>query len=281
MKPKTKTLSELLHKADELPPLPIVAQKALRLLSNPEFNMAQLSDLLATDEAMTSLVLRWANSSYYGLVYPVSTVHQAVTYLGEITIRSLVLTISLASYMNRPLPGYGLDRGDLWKHSVGVAVATRLVASKFGRKQAEEAYTAGLLCDIGKLVFESILRDINTNTEEWSGSSFNDLETNFFGINHAELGAELARHWGFPVMLQGAIAYHHNPSESTMDPFLPSAVHIGDALVSMLGIGVGKDGLQYVVDPQALNILKLQNTNLDTLLSQIVVLVKDAEKLIS
>jgi putative nucleotidyltransferase with HDIG domain len=277
---KQKTIDELIKRADDLPPLPKVAYRALRLLSKPEFNMKELGEILSVDQALTSTLLHWANSSYYGLRYPVSTVHQAVTYLGEVTVRSLVLTASLANYMDRPIPGYFLDRGELWKHSIGIAVAAKLLTKKINKTLGEEAYTAGLLCDIGKLAFDVSLRKL-TIMPEWASRPFPELEADFLGIDHAQLGAEIARKWGFPEALQEAIAYHHNPIKANPHSILPSAVHVGDILVSMLGIGIGRDGLQYTLEPNALTQLKINETDFENLLGQVSTLIKGTEDVIS
>ena len=276
-----KSIEELIKRAEELPPLPKVAYRALRLLNKPDFSMKELADILSIDQALTSTLLHWANSSYYGLKYPVSTVHQAVTYLGEVTVRSLVLTASLANYLDRPIPGYFLDRGELWKHSVGIAVGAKLISKKLGKWASEEAYTAGLLCDIGKLAFDTTLRKLDKINPEWLKYPFNELEAKIFGIDHAELGAAIAKKWGFPDTLQEAIAYHHNPSKSKKDSLLPSAIHISDILVSMLGIGIGRDGLQYTLDSAALKLLNLKEADLENLLEQVSVLVKEAENVIN
>ncbi len=152
--------------------MPQVAQRALGLIRNPKSNMTDLAGVLAMDQAMTSLVLRWANSAYYGLKYPVSTVQQAVTYLGQRNLHSLILAASVAALLDRPAPGYGLDRGELWKHSLGIACGARLIAAKFGNQVAEAAYHAGLLCDIGKLAFEILLRDVDTSAPDWQPSNW-------------------------------------------------------------------------------------------------------------
>ncbi len=117
----------LLNRLGELPPMPAVAQKALSLIRDPDSSMSELATTLSMDQAMTSLVLRWVNSAYYGLKYPVSTVQQAVTYLGQRTLHSLILAASVATLLERPAPGYALDRGELWRHSIGVAAGARLI----------------------------------------------------------------------------------------------------------------------------------------------------------
>lgn len=274
------SLDDLIKRVGELPPMPQVAQRALDLIRDPKSDMGSVAKILAMDEAMTSLVLRWANSAYYGLKYPVSTVHQAVTYLGYRTLHSLILAASVAAFLERPAPGYALERGDLWRHSIAVAAGARLIASDFGQKIAEEAYHAGLLCDIGKLALEILLRNTNTNLSDWQGESFNDLETAHFGIDHAALGAELASRWRLPTPLIDAIAHHHHPSQANEGAILASAVHLADAAAMSLGIGLGKDGLQYTVDPVAVERMNWNEKKFSDLADRIMPFVEEADEFV-
>jgi putative nucleotidyltransferase with HDIG domain len=274
------SLDDLIKRVGELPPMPQVAQKALDLIRDPKSDMGSVAKILAMDEAMTSLVLRWANSAYYGLKYPVSTVHQAVTYLGYRTLHSLILAASVAAFLERPAPGYALERGDLWRHSIAVAAGARLIAADFGQKIAEEAYHAGLLCDIGKLALEILLRNTNTNLPDWQGQSFNDLESAHFGIDHAALGAELALRWRLPPPLIDAIAHHHHPSQANEGAILAAAVHLADATAMSLGIGLGKDGLQYTVDPIAVERMNWNDKKFSELADRIMPFVEEADEFV-
>jgi putative nucleotidyltransferase with HDIG domain len=276
----TLTINNLISHLGELPPMPQVAQKALLLIRDPDSSMIDVAKVLAMDEAMTTLVLRWVNSAYYGLKYPVSTVHQAVAYLGQRTLHSLILAASVASLLERPAPGYGLDRGELWRHAIGVAAGARLIASKLGNQVAEEAYHAGLLCDIGKLAFEILLRNVDTSTPEWQGSSFTDLEQIHFGIDHAALGAELGLRWQLPQPLVNAIAYHHHPSQAADGVLLACAVHLADAAMMSFGIGIGKDGLQYTIDPVAISRMSWSEDQIQVLAERIIPFIDEADEYI-
>jgi HD-like signal output (HDOD) protein len=273
-------IDDLIQQVGELPPMPQAAQKAMALIRDPNSSMARIASVLALDPVMTGLVLRWANSAYYSLTYPITTVNQAVVYLGQNTIQSLVLAASVASLLNRPVPGYNLDRGDLWKHSVGVAAAARLAISWQRRDLAEEAYHAGLLCDIGKLAFEMVLRNMTIDPAEREERTFTEIETGLFGVDHAALGAELARRWNLPEGLQAAIAYHHNPANAGEHLLLASAVHIGDTILMMMGIGIGKDGLRYRIDPAALETLEADENRVLGLVEPVLTAVKEAEVMI-
>jgi putative nucleotidyltransferase with HDIG domain len=274
------TMDDLIRRVGELPPMPQVAQRALDLIRDPKSDMADVAKILAMDEAMTSLILRWANSAYYGLKYPVSTVHQAVTYLGYRTLHSLILAASVASFLERPAPGYALERGELWRHSIAVAAGARLIAADFGQKISEEAYHAGLLCDIGKLALEILLRNTNTDQPDWQGQSFNELEIAHFGIDHAALGAELARRWRLPGSLVDAIANHHHPSQANEGAILAGAVHLADAVAMSLGIGLGKDGLQYTVDPLAVERMNWNDKKFNEISERILPFVEEADEFI-
>jgi putative nucleotidyltransferase with HDIG domain len=273
-------INELITRIGELPPLPQVAQRALELIRNPDSSMTDLAKILAMDEAMASLVLRWANSAYYGLKYSVSTVHMAVSYLGQRTLHSLILAASVASLLDRPAPGYALERGELWRHSIGVAAGARIIASRFGAQIAEEAYHAGLLCDIGKLGFELLLRNVNTEDASWKNKSFSELEENAYGISHADMGAEMARRWNLPKPLIDAIAHHHAPMQASEGAMLAAAVHVADAAMMMMGVGVGRDGLQYTLDPVACQRMDWSEKRFGELVERVIPFISEADSFI-
>jgi putative nucleotidyltransferase with HDIG domain len=276
----TNHIDVLIKKVGDLPPLPQVAQKALSLIRNPNSNMSDLAEVLIMDQGMTSTILKWVNSPYYGLSQPASTVQQAIVYLGQDTVQSLILAASVSSYLYKPIPGYSLDRGDLWKHSIGVAAGAQLIARNFGHSFSEEAYHAGLLCDIGKLAFEVLLRDINDSKINWQGRSFNDLEIEIFGIDHARMGAEMAKRWMLPLSLQKGIEFHHEPGKAGEYIRIASAVHIADMALTMLGIGIGKDGLRYNIEPVAFEVTGWSPDKLPELFNLIMEQVKSAEEFI-
>jgi HD-like signal output (HDOD) protein len=258
-------LERIVRRIVDLKPLPQVAQRALMLINDSNKGLAEVAQVLTMDEALASMVLRWANSAYFGLARPVGTVQQAVVYLGESAVQSLVLTASMSSYFDQPMPGYGLDRGDLWRHAVGVAAGSKALLRGYQRSMAEEAYHAGLMCDIGKLAMDSLLREMNVPLERLKGVAFQDIEKSYFGVDHATLGGYMARRWKLPESLVTAIAYHHRPSGTREHLVITSAVHVADAAVMMMGIGVGKDGLRYPLDPVAFDTLGFREENLSSL----------------
>jgi putative nucleotidyltransferase with HDIG domain len=274
------TIDQLIREAGDLPPMPQAAQRALSLIRQPETSVSQVAGVLAVDQVLTGLILRWANSAYYGLQNRVSTVQQAVMVLGLHVVRDLLLATAVAPYLNRPLPGYDLQRGDLWRHSLGVAIGAKWVAERRGWKFGDEAYHAGLLCDIGKLAFEKLLRGADVGQADWMRGSFLDNERTHFGIDHAQLGAEMARRWRLPDELVGTIQYHHSPAQAQNSPALVACVHIADAAMMMMGVGIGKDGLRYTLEPHALNRLNLTDADLVALVDNVSQQIEVAEAFI-
>jgi putative nucleotidyltransferase with HDIG domain len=284
-----QVLKEISKKIEKIPPLPKVPQMAMQLMMKPDFNMKELSDIISQDQALTIKILRWANSAYYGIGNPVNSVHSAVTYLGEHVIWSLLLTSAISSVLMQPLPGYDLDKGSLWKHSLHTAIIARELMIKRNEKMAEEAYTGGLLCDIGKIAMDVAWQDHKENNGEIESQKNQDstpadfifLEQSLFGINHTIIGAKIAEIWGFPDTLQETIRYHHTPSRASKNPIITSAVHISDVIVNCLGIGIGIDGLQYYFEPYAMEQLGMDFKDIVKFMESIVDLLDEIEHLLS
>jgi putative nucleotidyltransferase with HDIG domain len=274
------SIDQLIKEAGKLPPIPQAAQKALALIRNPETNASHLASIIGTDQVLAAQVLRWANSAYYGMGNRIATVQQAIVVLGMNIIQELIMTYSVSDQLNRPVPGYELQRGDLWHHALGTAIGAKLISEQRHLKIDEEAYFAGLLCDIGKLVFERLLRETDINLSEWRRHSFLELERANFGIDHAMLGAEIARRWQLPESLVTAIAHHHDPQAAENYPLLVATIHVADVSMMILGVGIGIDGLSYPLEAKALKLLNITGEDLIHLVEQIAEQLTKAKELI-
>jgi putative nucleotidyltransferase with HDIG domain len=271
------TIDQLISDIGDLPPFPQAAQKALRLIRNPDTSIRELARVISVDQTLSGLLLRWANSAWFSLQSRITTVNRAVAIVGMKSVRELILSSATASYLNRPLPGYELRRGDLWRRSLGVAIGAQYIARNRSEDVQEEAYFAGLLCDIGKLAFEKLIRNTDTMSPEWMNSSFLEMERTRFGFDHAQLGAEMARRWNLPDVLVDVIANHHTPSQSSEQLYLTACVHVSDAAMTMMGIGLGKDGLRYDFDQGAIARVGLNEEELKLVCEKIMEQIRFAE----
>lgn len=255
--------------AHNIPPLPEVVTRVLTLTESADASASEVARVVSMDQAMAARVLRLANSAHYGLPKQVSSVHQAVMVLGFSGLRQLILAAGLNSLTAGKFSGYFLGKGELWRHSMASASGADLLAEWVGFNR-EEAFTAGLMHDIGKLVLAKFLGSRYDLVRQFTcneGKSFLEAERQLFETDHAEVGGLVAKEWNLPPALVQAIAVHHAPLESgNVDP-LVCIVHLADAFALSLGQGLGLDGLNYVFYPEVLSRLGLSSQDLEILLA--------------
>ncbi|GAB4559198.1 MAG: HDOD domain-containing protein [Anaerolineae bacterium] len=269
---------------ERLPSLPQTTLKALDIINDPLFDVKELARVIGLDETLATRLLQWANSPFYGLRYKVATIERAILVVGTAAIRDLLLAASVSEMVNRKMPGYGLERGDLWRHSVAVAAGAQWLAQRERYDRPDQAFVAGLMHDIGKLVIDELLRLERTWRNEWHelqqrGMSFLELEREVTGMDHAQLGGRIAEHWNLPELLREAIACHHDPASAENDQRLATIVHLADAGALMLGVGLGHDGLSYDVDVPSSKAIDLDDETFQAMMDHQAKSVEEAQEL--
>ncbi len=251
---------------DLLKPFPAHVVETMRLLDDLSTSAEEVASALGKDPVLAARVLRLANSALYLRSRRVATLREAVVLVGFAAVRSLLVTAVAYDTFRPGAPGYGLDRVQLWQHALAVATVARHLAATRER-DAEAAFVAGLLHDIGKLALSSALQEQYGAVLEAvaHGMDFVEAEQRVLGCDHARVGAEAARRWNLPDPLIAAIEYHHRPDELDA-PGLADVVHIADALCVMLGFGVGTDQLLHRCSEGALQRLGLSTDEIPLLL---------------
>jgi putative nucleotidyltransferase with HDIG domain len=230
----TSNTDRVLQKIKELPPLPLVVQKLIKVMDSDMSSAEDISRVLSSDQAMASKVLKLVNSSFYGLSGQVSTISRAVVILGVGAIRNLALGLSVAKIMSRG--GQGAVQMAFWEHSLANAAAAETLARAKGYIDPEEAFVAGLLHDIGHLVFLLALPEEFTAIMQGDHNHILEREKEITGLTHAQAGQKLLKHWKLPRNLEQAIRFHHNgPVITGGDDPLASAVAMADALAGVHG----------------------------------------------
>jgi len=240
-----------------LPTLPTVVAKMLEMLDNPRTSAAQLGRLISGDQVLTAKVLKLANSAFYAFPQPISTVNLAVVVLGFDVIKNLVIGISVIESFSKEADGY-FDVMRFWEHSIGCGVAGRMLARMHGYRVSGEAFTAGLLHDIGKLVMREHLRTEFLEVLErvnQEGKSFLEVEEELLGVTHAEIGSWLAERWNFPAVLQEAILCHHKPGEAKREPMLAAIAHFADVICKHAEVGFSGDHVKPPLDDVVYEVL--------------------------
>ena len=220
MKNPQKIFARLGH-SKNLPSLPQVLIKLIELCNSEDTTAQDLSGIIARDPSISSNVMRLVNSSYMGLTSRISSLEQAVVYLGADTIKNVSISTSV-------LQAFGLFKGNshfslhrFWWHSLTCAAIARRLAAKVAYSAAEEAFLSGLLHDIGKLLLWVNFPEEYARVVEACDSSHDLIarEEQLLGVNHCEVGAWLIRQWKLNSFMTDAILYHHEPTDNILEAF--------------------------------------------------------------
>jgi len=252
--------------------MPQTVHKAREIMANQSSSFKDLAKVLETDPAIATKVLRMANSSYYGLSGEVSSIQHASVVLGHKTIGDLMTIAGTSSLLSNTLQGYGLEAGDLWQHSMGVAFGSRIIAKKKKPGLVDDAFAAGIIHDAGKLILDKYILERKEAFEEFMADaqqSFLSAEKQILGFDHAEIAYEVCKSWHVPETLTIAIRYHHGPSRSEGSE-LAYIVHVADSIAMMSGMGTGIDGMLYQMDDNAMELLGLQEEEMTDIMAELV-----------
>lgn len=274
---KQTKLLNILAKVKSFPSMPEAAAKLLKLLDNPDATAAQIEQILRYDAGLTANLLKLTNSVYFGLPCKVGSVTQAVVLLGWKKLIQLVMASCVNAVMGKPVPGYDLPAGELWRHSIAVSVAAEGLAKELKVSASEEIFTAALLHDVGKLVLGGFVKEDleKIETEASRGISFEVAEHMVLGTDHTEVGAQILKNWSFPPALVNAVRWHHDPDSAGKTDTLVDIVHVANILCLMIGIGVGREGLCYKPSPLATKRLGFRTNDLEMFASRTLQYVDD------
>ncbi len=252
-------LNALVRQVHDLPALPETVLRVMQVTEDPKAGIADAAKVLVSDQALAARVLKLANSAFYGSSRRIGTVSDAVVILGMRTTRNLVMAASCEALLEGEVAGYGLPRGALLRHSLVCASAAQALAKRAKYRGMEEAFVAGLLHDIGKVVMNAYQRDQFREVLALVsvGMTYAEAERAVFGFDHAEAGGCLLERWNLPLPLVSAVRHHHTPLDAPSDSPLPCLVHAADAVCMRLGIGLSLGGRTDTLQPEALSVLGL------------------------
>jgi HD-like signal output (HDOD) protein/signal transduction histidine kinase len=204
-----------------LPSLPHILLQLIDVCNRPDKGIRELAKVINQDPSLSERILRLVNSAYYSLKQKISSIDQALLLLGMDAVKNIAISSSVYQVFNRPARKSAFDLKLFWWHSLSCAVIARILARKTQYHSPDEAFLAGLLHDIGKIVlwvnfeqeYERLLKSSGPR-----GAALLEAERRL-GSTHAEAGAWLIRRWDLRSFLPDALLYHHDPPERVLHSF--------------------------------------------------------------
>ena len=270
-----KGLIRLNRYIDTMPALSITISKILEVTKNPTVTAKDLNKVISLDPVLVGKVLRLVNSAYYGLSNKVTSLVTAIIMLGINTIKNLALSTAVLGNMRKKTSFKSLNVDGFWRHSIVTAMAARaLVKSVLQVKMIdpESAFCAGILHDIGKLVFEQYVHDDYQLACQCAREQSLPLimaESKTMGIDHAGIGRLLAERWALPMELEDSIVSHHDPKPGSPTADVVAAVHLANVMAHELNVNLWDGEKPSTVSPGALAILRLTEASYATIRTRV------------
>lgn len=261
-------LQRLAKATGDLPAMPAVVERVLRLVQDPDTQVEHLRAAIEIDPGLTSKLLRVANSAYYARQRKITSLSQAIVTLGFKTILSLTMAGSSKTIFEQYSDVARAVRTTLYDHSISTAFLTNSLGKLTPLKlDAELCFLGALLHDIGKLVisrnFPIQFNKIRVANEE-HGVEWLIAEMETLGFNHEQLGEHLARQWNLPQTFEDLIRHHHTVAESELAQTEVALVNLADHVATFLGWNFPRSHLPPLSESPVLAFLRIDPARLDS-----------------
>ncbi|MBR9981311.1 MAG: zinc-ribbon domain-containing protein [Desulfatitalea sp.] len=263
--------NRIIKRVNDLPPMPKVLLKARKVLSDPNSSFKDIAKIIESDQAIAAKILKVANSAYYGLSGMVSSIHQASVVLGYKTLEQVITMVSSTSLLGKQLKGYGLNAGELWKHSLATAMASRMIAQKRAPSLENDAFSVGLIHDAGKLALDPHILKQRAELDAFlrdQSPSFLLAERHILGFDHTDIAHDLCKKWKLPENQAEAMRYHHHPEASDNNQ-LAYIVHLANHIAAQAGFGGGPGFQELQLSPDCMATLRLKAEDTDEIAAQV------------
>lgn len=235
------TLEKVVNRIDEIAVLPHVVYKVLELSATTDTAASELERAIVIDPGFSTRLLTLANSAFYGLPKRVTSIREAVTFLGFKQIRQLAMTVGFFDMFVGKNDRESLRRRAWWRHSIDTAVCCRYLAQQTRVLPPDEAYTCGLLHFIGKPILDRFLPGGYDQVDALvaSGASMRASEQSVFGCDHVQVAIAACKKWRLPETLLDGIDYDR--ADDTEVPKASAVVAVGSAMAHSIVDGPAAD----------------------------------------
>jgi putative nucleotidyltransferase with HDIG domain len=274
--PITEQLKDKIQHFANLPTLPQVATRLMSVINNPLTSASDVAAIVGQDQSLSAKVLRLANSAFYGIPRTITSINNAIVVLGLKVINTMVLSLTVFDMFPEDRRSAQLfDRKAFWLHSLTCGLIAKHLAERIRKVvlfDPEEAFCAGLLHDIGKVVMEQYLHDDFHFALDFAASDgipIHVAERSKLGYSHTDVAEWLTENWSLPPEIRYSLIYHHNPEESTEYRDMISLCHVADWLCYETGMTIDGRYQPPVLQQQCMNLLTLQPRDIDDVKSMV------------
>lgn len=265
-------LKSIIRRIDDLPTLPRTVFRITEMINNPRSSARDLAQVITDDQVLTARLLRLVNSSFYGFPQRITTITRAIVVIGFDAIRHLLLTTSVFDIFSDRRSDLQNARENLWDHSLGCAVAAKVIGKHIRHDKIEELFVCALLHDIGKIVsmvyaqqdYEAV-----TRLAAEQDILLIEAETTLLTYTHADIGRLLAERWNLPSMVSEVIFHHHTPDQAGAYAKEAAVVHLADIFCRALQLGSGGDNRMPALNTVAWELLGLNKTDIAAMLPEV------------
>ncbi len=275
-------LELLVKRINEVSTLPHVMSQILTVTNNPDADVDDLTEVIKSDPSLTVRVLKCVNSASHGLRSKVSSLQQAVGYLGFRQVRNLTIAASVCeSFKDEQVIG-PYDRKKLWYHLVAVAVTSQMIAIRKSIRGHDEIFLAGLLHDIGIILEDQYMHDEYARMlkAQTGQATLIEAENEWFGFNHTELGAILAKQWKMPQAVHDVIKDHHSEDYGGENEQAIACIKLANMMCASKGLGSMNLPIP-AVPPRVLVSLNIHQDDIKPLVEQMEHLVSQNKELMN
>ena len=265
---RARQLAQIAQEVGDLPALPQVAMRALKIADQEEWSIVELESEILQDPALAARLLHLANSPHFGARRSVTTVKHALSLIGNKKVRSVLMAAAVEGLHESKRSNFPGKL--LWEHALAVASISQHFATVCQSGDPEEAFMAGLLHDIGRPVMDSLFpdryREVIDLVETGDAETYRGAELQVFGYDHTDVGFLVARGWDLPPLIAGVIRFHHDPNQASADRLLCATVSLANSACMKNEIGPEKHRELDLASLPSVQILGLDESKLEELM---------------
>lgn len=261
-------LQDRIESITEILTLPDIVLKINNLIANPDTSASDISNIISTDLALSTKMLKLVNSPFYGFSKQITSINYAIVILGFNAVRNLAMTVFVMDLKNTDNGNF--DTKKFWEFSINCGVVSNFLASAAKLEVKDDAFLAGLVHDIGVIILNQYFQEefnMTFNYATENNCTLLDAEKKLLDFTHIDVGRLILESWNLPERIINVCKFFTNPSETS--EVLPSLVHFSDIICRGLALGNPADNCIPALDQYAIEKIGVDSSAFYPILAQV------------